>query len=308
MFEVISTHIFNNWENYFPGEKSVGKFRPLFARGDKWNIIYIFGDRRQQPLCVIELLYGESDLLARAADNMRELEKNINLRRHCPKVFYFGKLGANFALIQEFCRGIPILFLLQRKSYLMRSGRIGRNVMLATKLLVKLHTFTKEEVILDQVYLRNCFRPLFEKADGNRPFLDIIGRLENKRLPLVMSHNDYIPSNILVDERDNLRVLDWEYATKKDLPLVDLFIFLLRAYRNIKKSPEELDMFVKELFLANNFFSKILRENITFYCRQMGIDRDTAIVIFLSWLSTYFKSDKPLRDFLTDTNNLLNFI
>lgn len=295
MFKDITSHLVKHWQEYFPNQKIPQRVRPLFMRGDKWNLIYVFLDKNPRPCCIIEISKGKSELLRKAAENMAIIRDNIRLRQFCPRLFYFGCLGTDDMLIQEACEGIPMLFILQRKLRLFGLHLREKYIRMATDLLIRFHSLTTtKSIYLDEGNLSRVFGILLDFSKENKDISQIVSSIKDKKLSLVMSHNDYIPANILVN-KDKLKILDWEYATFDSLPLWDLFNFLLWAYRDIKTSDKGLPIFINEVFLRHNCLAGAVDRAIKTYCKSFSIDRELALALFLQWLYCEFKDREMLR-------------
>ena len=67
-------------------------------------------------------------------------------------------------------------------------------------------------------------------------------------VPLVAAHNDLTMSNVLLDEKDRLGVVDWETACLQSLPLGDFYYAVTDAVRIVAHSRDWLSAF-KSCFL-----------------------------------------------------------
>lgn len=76
------------------------------------------------------------------------------------------------------------------------------------------------------------------ELDGN--IIDYLRVLENRTWPNAFLHGDLTPWNILVNEYNECKAIDWEYGNKYGLPYLDLVhyclqvLFLLKSYSSEK--------------------------------------------------------------------------
>ncbi len=291
MFRDISAHLTAHWQEFFPEQESCGNLYPLFTRGDKWNMIFIFSSHNPKPLAVIEIAQGKNELLRKSAENLIALNKMPSLEKFCPRFIYFGSLGENDMLIQEAYEGIPLLFLLEKRPA--RRSSIERGIFISTDLLIRIQSLTiLKYVSLDSQGLNEFFSPLLDLADTFDDMRGLINSIKNKKMPLVLSHNDYIPSNILIN-RNELKILDWEYANFQGLPLTDLLNFLVWAYRDIKQKDRPIVSFIRETFCFRSSLGTVVKRALDRYCQALAIDKELALAIFLQWVYENFK-DKEL--------------
>ncbi|MEW6009213.1 MAG: hypothetical protein AB1629_06235 [Candidatus Omnitrophota bacterium] len=297
MFSDISKQLILYWQEYFPDQEAPSSLYPLFARGDKWNMLFIFSDKSLKPKCAIEIAHGRNELLRSSANNLRDLNKNLQLAPFCPQFIYFGCLGSDDMFIQEACDGTPLLFLLQQKLGGVSSKK--HYIGIATDLLIKLHSLSiSKYIFLDSNTLGDFFGSLLALSKDNGSIRGIVSSIKNKRLPLVLSHNDFIPANILINKNE-LKILDWEYANFEGLPLTDLCNFLLWAYRDISRREVPPEGFIKDVFFSNCYLGDAVKKSIKSYCQALVIDKNLALAIFLQWLLAEFKDDKLVESLIS---------
>jgi hypothetical protein len=101
--------------------------------------------------------------------------------------------------------------------------------------------------------------------------------LAKKPLPLVFSHGDLRPGNILINGNE-LLIIDWEFGAPVSLPLMDLFSLLARTYARCKDL-EEIDGYLEEyldafeaVFFRDGQFAKISQKCIAHISKAFEID------------------------------------
>lgn len=110
--------------------------------------------------------------------------------------------------------------------------------------------------------------------------------LRNYDIPLVMSHEDFSPPNILQTENGNIGVVDWELAEPQGLPASDLFFFLTYiafARNGARKSAEYVKAFQQAFFCSNAWARPYLER----YGERLKVSRDILAPVFVATWSRY---------------------
>jgi hypothetical protein len=135
------------------------------------------------------------------------------------------------------------------------------------------------------------FRDTFSLGDAETTMLDDylqrVSALAGLRIPLVYSHGDFCPSNLLW-ESGKLSVIDWEIPLKLEVPMLDLFHFLqscalsFTPERNARPYAERLASF----FSAGGRFSPVTGDLIRATAEKLEIpDRVIPFLFVLYWLN-----------------------
>ena len=113
--------------------------------------------------------------------------------------------------------------------------------------------------------------------------------LHGCRLPMVCTHGDFWPGNLLTTERgDSLTgVVDWEFSDLEGIPLLDLMHLLL--YTKGLLSGKGFTRSLAERFSAHRFES----DEIPFvkeYCAELGIPGSAVWpLVFMAWLDWVYR-------------------
>jgi thiamine kinase-like enzyme len=113
---------------------------------------------------------------------------------------------------------------------------------------------------------------------------DAVQSLRAETLPVVWSHGDFWPGNLLgTAEGERLTgVVDWKFADQHGMPLLDLLQLLLRT-----KGLASGKGFTGELVtrLVARRFEEDEQPLIKEYCMQVGVsERATWPLVFMGWL------------------------
>jgi Phosphotransferase enzyme family. len=137
----------------------------------------------------------------------------------------------------------------------------------------------------------------------------------------VLQHRDFRPENMVYSLRPrSMVVFDWEYARQDGVPLVDLFYFLFRCAAWHKQKPVRLKKFfpagdifqrgmdvniLDHVFYKRNSCSQIAAEQVSRYCRQVGVTRNCAQLLFLQFVAKHLDFNPEfLKRFLNDSQPL----
>jgi len=108
----------------------------------------------------------------------------------------------------------------------------------------------------------------------------------NHAIPLVMSHEDFSPPNILQAENGNIGVVDWELAEPQGLPTSDLFFFLTYiafARNGARKNAEYVKAF-QQAFLNSNAWA---RSYVARYCERLKLSQEILVPLFVATWGRY---------------------
>lgn len=118
---------------------------------------------------------------------------------------------------------------------------------------------------------------------------DVINALRRAPLPVVCTHGDFWPGNLLSTARgDRLTgVVDWEFADQDGMPLLDLLQLLL-CTKGLS-SGRGFTRLLVERFLARRFEDDE-KPFIAEYCRELGVS-DLLLwpLVFMAWLEWHYR-------------------
>lgn len=114
----------------------------------------------------------------------------------------------------------------------------------------------------------------------------LLQSLRHRDIPLVMSHEDFSPPNILLTEKGNIGVVDWELAEPQGLPASDFFFFLTYiafARNGARKNAEYIKAFQQAFFGANTWSQPYARR----YGESLKIPQEILKPLFVATWSRY---------------------
>jgi hypothetical protein len=256
-----------------------------------WNALLIT-PRGGRPIVKFPL----SDIImTRMKDHARNIDSLIaevspSLRRFLPQIVHRGMMGGQAYWVETKCKGIPSTKF--QWSYGLRR-KVAKE---GLDFLISFHQSTRQSIQIDRNYFDSILDPrLLAIEHGTKrlgvvfnpePLVAAIWRvLRGRCVPLVHTHGDFWPGNILVTEDGKLGgILDWDASVKRGWPLLDLLHFSIfqnkwRAYRYFgsvvvkKLMPFRLPLWQREM----------VRE----YCTSLAIDIDNDLwtsLVALYWL------------------------
>ena len=114
----------------------------------------------------------------------------------------------------------------------------------------------------------------------------IMQPLQSHDLPLVMSHEDFSPPNILQADDGSIGVVDWELAEPQGLPASDLFFFLtfIAFARNGARKNEMYLRAFRQAFFDSNAWARPYVER---YCERLNVSPEMLAPLFVATWSRY---------------------
>ncbi len=139
----------------------------------------------------------------------------------------------------------------------------------------------------------------YVSADDRQALPSIVAEVERRLadVPRGQSHGDFWSENFLVVDGRLDTVLDWEWAARDALPLIDLFDLIALSRRRVKDlTPgERFTEVLWPLVRAGG------NERIQEYCRKVGVSPDLQTLEGLAvayWLNRVARQLHPLAVFL----------
>ena len=117
-------------------------------------------------------------------------------------------------------------------------------------------------------------------------YLERLGALRGLTIPLVFSHGDFCPSNLILAD-DGLYLIDWESPLEAVLPLADLFHFFSSCVQNFyPRRGATYAGRMKDFFSSKGRFSGDLVSLAGRVSGSMGLERKTVPFLFVVyWLN-----------------------
>jgi len=109
---------------------------------------------------------------------------------------------------------------------------------------------------------------------------DVQKDIDFSKLPLITQHGDLTPDNVL-DDKGNIKVIDWDNFDKIDLPLFDLLVFLQRWSS------------IRDVSFVFEYYSKIEE-----YLKEFKIDKKAVKpLIYVYYLLDFMRKKDSLTDY-----------
>lgn len=280
------------------------KFSYILRTGVDKIILFVFNDSAKVPHCVLKVqrkpARGRLESETEIFKYLKDIKSSL-MERSVPDIVYSGRMGDEPVLIENVIPGSCLEHSIPKGGSPSWKSRTKSNITLVVSWLTEFQHLTKSgELILDSGAIDRYFDPVlgalekYDKSTIDKDYaLSRIAELkrsvEGKRIPLVVQHRDFGPSNIFLDG-NNLTVLDWVWARKAGESLYDLFYFLSRYYflmcHDPKLNPvgnfETLAKFSEATFFrGKGYLHNMISELVKGYCRNMKIDIDVAKTLFL---------------------------
>jgi len=239
----------------------------LFRVGTLEKIIYVGVNIWGIPKRILKLLHPiyQDNQYNNPVANMSGVYREIRI--------IMGKT----AIIEPLVKGKPVSFL---------------NINHRDKILqwlMELHEYNNEgiwDLEKAQIYIKEAINVIdkFEKYE-NKHFKEYVINISDRflgnykkwigKIHIVPEHGDFVPSNILIDKNNQLKIIDCEGYIEKGCSLFDITCFL---YASAEGEPRkiDLDLFRKTLIKKSNL-SKAFTNLTLEICKIYGITEDIFI-------------------------------
>ncbi|NIR47295.1 aminoglycoside phosphotransferase family protein [candidate division KSB1 bacterium] len=270
-----------------PASLSFVMATPRF-RASSHLIFFILSKSRSKPILVVKVprIQGDNSRLDREASNLRFVHSaRPGGFATIPNVVAYEDYLSNRLLIET-----AMTCDTMRRAIVRRQPEVCIDAVLdwllelqqATKRRDRDHWF--EDLVKQPL---NDFQTVFPStADEDYLFEQtrkIADGLLNKDLPFVCEHGDLSSPNILMGEKNEIAVVDWELAEPQGLPAVDLFFFLTYvafARRGARKSDQCVAAFHDAFFGKNSWTVPHIRR----YSETLGVQPGALKPLFvLCW-------------------------
>jgi len=253
-------------------------------------ILYRFVDRDDSPSAVAKMtlttktlgnLIREAEILDRVGPSARNAGAQVPLR------LSLGQVNEHPVLLQSVIGGQSIASLL--------SSQPGRLFEILESLVSWLESWNRCSIVLgslDRELLEKellmsvaVLAPLLEQGDEYRNWLvERYLTLTGDSMTLVATHNDLTMWNLLLGEQGRLGVIDWESASEKGLPFVDLFYAVTDAVTAAKTNGDRLTAF-KESFAVGGTYECMVGQYLARLRRVVQIpDEMVGLCFHACWL------------------------
>jgi aminoglycoside phosphotransferase (APT) family kinase protein len=275
-----------------PARLSCVMMTPRF-RASSHVICFILTEGKTEPIFVVKLprLPGDHSRLDREAANLRAANHNrAENDFSIPRVLAYEDYHQHRLLIETAVPGrtmSPAVVRRQPESCTEITITWLTNLQLATMT----HGAERDDWfarLIDEPFLQ--FKKILRETEDVARLADetvgMMKPLRNHGLPLVMSHEDFSPPNILQTENGDVGVVDWELAQPNGLPASDLFFFLTYiafARNGARKNEAYLKAFHQAFFNSNAW----ARPYVERYCEGLKLSQEMLAPLFVATWGRY---------------------
>lgn len=275
-----------------PAQLSCVMMTPRF-RASSHVICFVLAEGRTEPIFVVKLprLPGDHSRLDREVANLNAANRNrAGNDFSIPYVVAYEDYHQHRLLIETAVPGRTM-----SPAVVRRQPELCLETTIEWLTNLQLATLTRDvkddnwfERLIEEPLLQ--FKKILPTADEATGLVDttvvMMQPLRNHELPLVMSHEDFSPPNILQAENGNIGVVDWELAEPQGLPASDLFFFLTYiafARNGARKNEAYLNAFQQAFFGPNAW----ARPYIQRYCERLKLSPETLAPLFIATWGRY---------------------
>jgi len=262
----------------------------IFHNSRDGSIFFAFKEKQFFPEKLIKI-YDKSkkEKLLTICRLLKEINNHGSgpLKDSVPQILYYTETGAYCVVFEEFIEGIAMERYSERKSFFWKKDFL-KNLELVTCWLSHFHknfVIKKATITGDSIaYAREETRVFLQPSFLNMPEGDI-------EIPLVMSHFDLRPSNI-IRRKDKIVIIDWYKLKMEQLPLLDLLEFILLYFHSHYKfqktgmllEPGIILKYFDLMYLKKSRLSEGIKEKIKVYCDSLNLRDEERDFLILLWL------------------------
>ena len=275
-----------------PAQLSCVMMTPRF-RASSHVICFVLAEDRKEPIFVVKLprLPGDHSRLDREVANLNAANRNRAPEDvSIPRVVAYEDYHQHRLLIETAVPGRTM-----SPAVVRRQPELCTETTIAWLTNLQLATMTRGAKdndwfarLIEEPFLQ--FKKILPATDEATHLIDetvtMMKPFRNHDLPLVMSHEDFCPPNILQAENGSIGVVDWELAEPQGLPAADLFFFLtyIAFARNSARKNAEYGKAFQQAFFNSNAWT---RPYVTRYCERLRFSQEILAPLFVSTWGRY---------------------
>ncbi|HEU5085932.1 MAG TPA: aminoglycoside phosphotransferase family protein, partial [Roseiflexaceae bacterium] len=227
-------------------------------------VLYHLDERQHWPTAVAKTtLHNNRPMLhIQEMANLQRIAHTAQVEQaHIPKPVWLGMLGHRPVLVQSSVEGASLAHSLKA-----RPERLSVMLMRIADWLEAWNRATATRARLTRELLHEqVLQPAATVAAYLPEGRAYYGWLEQRTqallgttVPMVATHNDLTTSNILVNEQGRLRIVDWETARLRGLPLMDFLYAVVDAVMATGLAGNRVQAF-KHCFCSHNSDTEVIR-------------------------------------------------
>ncbi|MBI4847301.1 MAG: polysaccharide deacetylase family protein [Nitrospirae bacterium] len=296
MYPAVKKHLLENWETILPDARKTPADLSCLMRERVRNIYFYFSSGDKDILFVKYIKNKKMEhLIEEEYENIAYLQKRLSgaLKKSIPQICCFERVGGMYpVMILNHISGSKMSEILTNNSE-RDLVRADNNIRQAMRWLVEFQRQTETnrasisslEPSIESLLHEYVSLPGAREDAAPADLFSKIKKLNNVEVPLVCSHGDWFPSNILI-ENGKMTVIDWADMQKGALPTNDLFTFFL-SFRILPGKGGKANVFLnsfENVFFDGRRFSVLTQKYLNWYSLEMGFDKDMLKLLFLLYL------------------------
>lgn len=200
-------------------------------------------------------------------------------------------IGSDSILIEKFLPGNPLWTIIGAPNYLNSKGNLMESIKPVLDWLFNFNVATCSATTTNRRVFYELVNRFLKLAQVNNDVVTTVRAVVEKYdlcvdFPLVGVHGDFSPQNILLDNKKNVNIIDWELFLPRGIPLYDFFMLSItcgaaRYTHNYTEWHLRYINGMQDTFLKDNSLSEMLREFLREYCKEFNIDRNICVVFLL---------------------------
>lgn len=295
MKEQLIKHIKANWRDF--GLMRAPRRVNFFIK-NKYRKLTFFFFIKGRPLAIAKFtpFPRDKDEIRKEYEILLDVHSYVgpNLKKTIPKPISLVEIDGHPVMFQQF---LPGKTMASTANAFPKTRHLDRNFKRAVNWLIDFNNcYKKKAIILDEKSINKLFiEPVntiirnnrsLSKEDFNWLF-EKTKSMKSARIHLISKHTDFWPGNILMN-KEKLAILDWEDFGLSELPLFDLFHFIVSYFlaMNLNKKDEN-ETFYKTFFTMSKYRQNI-RSYVKKYCRAFSIDMNLLDVYFAMYLVEFY--------------------
>lgn len=289
--------LLNNWDKWSFGKRTPHQIKIIaFPASLREATLFLTLDNDLEPSIVIKVCRTSPHSRAHWEHYVLKtihLSLSHSIKDSVPKpIGFITSNGTDYSL-ETFMRGLPMSCMTHRSRKSPQAKWTLINFSKAFEWLQVFHQETRSEnreigekylqkhIILPVRELRKRLHLRERTYSRLSRLVSRIEALAETTIPLVLAHNQFGPSNILIDKNGKVKVVDWDVAQFHQHPLYDLFVFILEyiIWSTRSKDPQCYTKAVAQAIFTVNSFRDIVIEQLSIYKGNLGIKSDLWLLI-----------------------------
>lgn len=303
VYEKVIPQIVQEWDKFNLPKVDKSKLKvkalPFRKSGLHSMLCFMFSDG-DKPIVVVKLPRNSDGKLAFEA---LEHEYNVLtkvkaiLQGSIPDIYSFQKINNIPVLFFKAYAGAMFNLLLDREEDL---ASLDKLLSKGSDIILQLGERSKSgEKVIDADFVQKWIKQPFELIKKVFPKIDpkLDLSMMGEKYPVIITHQEFNPWNIITDEKGGPVVFDWEDGIIEGLPFVDLYNYFMIAYRILMigetdktRQRKAEDKKGRVAALLKNYDQFMVK-----YCKAIGVaekTKDFFFFVFALNIIAFFLAEK----------------